>query len=82
MRDSARLSCEFDGVTVLAGEAEGNTTAQLLGARDGWMRVLAVDAGIAIGPTESTPLTLKIYRFPRSASRRGCSRRSGVPHTR
>ncbi len=51
---------EHEGTTLLAGEAEGHATAQLIGAGDGWLLVLAADAWIAIGPTDSKPYAIEI----------------------
>jgi len=51
---------EHEGLTLLAGEAEGHATAQLVGAGDGWLLVLAADAWIAMGPTDSKPYAIEI----------------------
>lgn len=56
----SRGSAEYEGLTLLAGEAEGHAAAHLVGAGDGWMLVLAADAWIALGPSDSKPHAIEI----------------------
>jgi len=82
LADGAKRSSELDGVTVLGGEAEGHTVGRLLGAGSDWLLVLAADAWIAIGATESTPHTLEIgpHRLELAPGRaRGHSREPREP---
>jgi hypothetical protein len=60
LRESGAHFSDYEGITVMAGEAEGHTSVILLGGGDNWVVAVAADAWIAVGPSSSRPGAVQI----------------------
>jgi hypothetical protein len=58
--DSAKHSIEELDFVIIAGEAEGYRSVELLAGGAGWTAIIAADAWIAVGPRTSAPQRVQI----------------------